>query len=112
LLSANQKKVIFDFIDVTHLDSSGIGILMMCHAKLKKAGEALRIAEAREMVEEGNRLFRSRQRRLPVTVLGLARRLSLQHAEPGVLIRTWTILAFTRLMAGNPNSLQGIHSKQ
>jgi hypothetical protein len=35
---------------------------------------------------KGNRLFRSRQRRLAVAVLGL-RRLSLQHAEPGVLIR-------------------------
>jgi hypothetical protein len=31
---------------------------------------------------KGNRLFRSRQRRLPVAVLGLERRLSLQHAEP------------------------------
>lgn len=45
LLSENQRKLIFDFIEVTHLDSSGIGILMMCHAKLKKAGEALRIAD-------------------------------------------------------------------
>jgi hypothetical protein len=43
---------------------------------------------------KGNRLFRSRQRRLPVAVLGLERRLSLQHAEPGVLIRIWTIMAF------------------
>jgi hypothetical protein len=32
---------------------------------------------------KGNRLFRSRQRRLPVAVLGLERRLSLQRAEPG-----------------------------
>ncbi len=52
LLKENQKKVIFDLTDVTYLDSSGIGILMMCHAKLKKSGGALRIAGAREMVEE------------------------------------------------------------
>ena len=52
LLKENQKKVIFDLTDVTYLDSSGIGILMMCHAKLKKAGGALRIAGARGMVEE------------------------------------------------------------
>jgi anti-anti-sigma factor len=52
LLKENQKKVIFDLSEVTYLDSSGIGILMMCHAKLKKAGGALRIAGARGMVEE------------------------------------------------------------
>ena len=52
LLKENQKKVIFDLTEVTYLDSSGIGILMMCHAKLKKAGGALRIAGARGMVEE------------------------------------------------------------
>jgi anti-sigma B factor antagonist len=52
LLKENQKKVIFDLTEVAYLDSSGIGILMMCHAKLKKAGGALRIAGARGMVEE------------------------------------------------------------
>jgi hypothetical protein len=40
---------------------------------------------------KGTRLFLARQRRLPVAVLGLERRLSLQHAELGVLIRTWPI---------------------
>jgi anti-sigma B factor antagonist len=52
LLKGNHKKVIFDLTEVTFLDSSGIGILMMCYAKLKKAGGALRIAGARGMVEE------------------------------------------------------------
>ncbi len=52
LLKDNQKKVIFDLTEVTFLDSSGIGILMMCHAKLKKAGGSLRIAGARGMVQE------------------------------------------------------------
>ena len=52
LLKENHKKVILDLTDVTFLDSSGIGILMMCHAKMKKAGGALHIAGARDMVEE------------------------------------------------------------
>jgi len=41
LLKENHKRVIFDLTQVTFLDSSGIGILMMCHAKLKRrAGPA------------------------------------------------------------------------
>ena len=52
LLHQNQKKVIFDLTDVTYLDSSGIGILMMCHAKLKKAGGVLRIVGVSGMVQE------------------------------------------------------------
>jgi anti-sigma B factor antagonist len=52
LLRENCRKVIFDLTEVTFLDSSGIGILMMCHAKLKKAGGALHIAGARGMVKE------------------------------------------------------------
>src|SRR6202035_3717323 len=38
LLKENHHNVIFDLTEVTFLDSSGLGILMMCHAKLKKAG--------------------------------------------------------------------------
>jgi anti-anti-sigma factor len=41
LLKESQKKVIFDLTDVCYVDSSGVGILMMCYAKLKKAGGAL-----------------------------------------------------------------------
>lgn len=52
LLKENHKKAILDLADVTYLDSSGIGILMMCHAKMKKAGGALHIAGARGMVQE------------------------------------------------------------
>ena len=52
LVRENQKKVIFDLTGVDYLDSSGIGILMMCYAKLKKAGGTLRIAGARGMVAE------------------------------------------------------------
>jgi anti-sigma B factor antagonist len=52
LLKENHKKVIFDLTEVCFVDSSGVGILMMCHAKLRKAGGALRLAGARGMVEE------------------------------------------------------------
>ncbi len=52
LLRENCTKVIFDLTEVSFLDSSGIGILMMCHAKLKKAGGGLHIAGARGMVKE------------------------------------------------------------
>ena len=52
LLKENHKKVVFDLTGVSFLDSSGVGILVMCHARLKKAGGALRIAGAQGMVEE------------------------------------------------------------
>ena len=52
LLKENHRKVIFDLTEVCYLDSSGVGILVMCDAKLKKAGGKLCIAGARGMVQE------------------------------------------------------------
>ena len=52
LLKASRKKVIFDLSDVSFVDSSGVGILMMCHAKLKRAGGALRLVGVKGFVEE------------------------------------------------------------
>jgi anti-sigma B factor antagonist len=52
LLNERQTKVIFDLTDVSYVDSSGVGILMMCHAKLKKAGGALHLVGVQGMVEE------------------------------------------------------------
>jgi anti-anti-sigma factor len=52
LLKGSQKKVIFDLTDVCYVDSSGVGILTMYHAKLKKAGGALHLVGAQGMVEE------------------------------------------------------------
>jgi anti-sigma B factor antagonist len=52
LLKENHRKVIFDLTNVCYLDSSGVGILMMCHARLQKAGGALHIVGAQGMVEE------------------------------------------------------------
>ena len=44
--------MIFDLTDVSYVDSSGVGILMMCHAKLKKARGALQLGGVRGFVEE------------------------------------------------------------
>jgi hypothetical protein len=48
LLKENHKKMVFDATAFTFLDSSGIGILMMCHVKLSKTGGVLRIAGAED----------------------------------------------------------------
>jgi anti-sigma B factor antagonist len=52
LLKDSRTKVIFDLTDVSYVDSSGVGILMMCHAKLKKAGGALHLVGVQGFVEE------------------------------------------------------------
>ncbi len=56
LLKENQKKVVFDLSGVTVVDSTGVGIVVMCYAKLKKSGGGLRIAGASGMVEDTLRL--------------------------------------------------------
>jgi anti-sigma B factor antagonist len=52
LLKQDQKKIVFDLSGVTILDSTGVGIIVMCHAKVRKAGGDLHIAGASGMVEE------------------------------------------------------------
>ena len=52
LLKVNQKKVIFDLSGVTHLDSSGIGALVMCAGMMKRSGGELRVANPAEIVEK------------------------------------------------------------
>jgi len=56
LLKENQKKVIFDLAGVTLVDSTGVGIIVMCYAKLKKSGGVLRVAGVNGMVEDTLRL--------------------------------------------------------
>jgi anti-sigma B factor antagonist len=51
LIEQNQRKVIFDLSDICYIDSSGVGILMMCHAKLRKVGGMLLLVGAKGMVE-------------------------------------------------------------
>jgi anti-sigma B factor antagonist len=44
LLRENCKKIIFDLSGVTHIDSTGIGIIVMSAGQVKNAGGQLRVA--------------------------------------------------------------------
>jgi len=46
LLEEGEKKIIFDISRIHHLDSSGVGIVVMCSSKVKESGGELRIAGA------------------------------------------------------------------
>lgn len=46
VLAQNVRKVIFDLSGITILDSTGIGILVVCQGKLAKVAGQLRIAGA------------------------------------------------------------------
>jgi anti-anti-sigma factor len=46
LLEQGEKKIVFDLSRVSHLDSSGIGILVMCSGRVREAGAELRFAGA------------------------------------------------------------------
>ena len=51
LLEEGEKKMIFDISRVHYLDSSGVGIIVMCSGKIKEAGGELRIAGAQGHVK-------------------------------------------------------------
>lgn len=46
LLREQVRKIIFDLTGVTLMDSTGVGILVVCQSMIKKEGGALRIAGA------------------------------------------------------------------
>jgi anti-anti-sigma factor len=46
LLEEGERKIIFDLSRVSHLDSSGVGIIVMCSGKVKEAGGELRFVGA------------------------------------------------------------------
>jgi anti-anti-sigma factor len=46
LLEQGERKIVFDLSRVSHLDSSGIGTLVMCSGKIKEAGGKLRVSSA------------------------------------------------------------------
>ena len=46
LLEEGERKIVFDLSRVSHLDSSGIGTLVMCSGKIKEAGGKLRVTSA------------------------------------------------------------------
>ena len=51
LLRENKKKIIFDLSRVSHVDSTGIGIIVMSAGQIKQAGGKLRVC-AQGHVEE------------------------------------------------------------
>jgi anti-sigma B factor antagonist len=52
LVREKHKKIIFDLAGVTHIDSTGIGIIVMSAGQLKEAGGRLRLACAHGHVGE------------------------------------------------------------
>jgi anti-sigma B factor antagonist len=52
ILRDKAKKIIFDLKGVTMLDSTGVGILVVCQGKITKEGGELRVAGATGIVEE------------------------------------------------------------
>ena len=52
LIEKGTSKVIFDLTNVTRMDSSGIGIIVMACGKLKKAGGNLRLAGVQDKVRD------------------------------------------------------------
>jgi anti-anti-sigma factor len=46
LISEGERKIIFDISHVRHLDSAGVGIVVMCSGKVREAGGELRVAGA------------------------------------------------------------------
>jgi len=56
LLRDQATKVIFDLAGVSFMDSTGIGIVVMCSGKLKKAGGQLRVSGATGLVDQTLRL--------------------------------------------------------
>lgn len=51
LLKEGVKKVVMDLRELDAIDSTGVGILVMCNAKLQKAGGVMRIVSTDGIVE-------------------------------------------------------------
>jgi anti-sigma B factor antagonist len=47
-----QKKIVLDLSGVTHIDSTGIGIIVLSAGKTKEAGGELRLAGANAHIEQ------------------------------------------------------------
>lgn len=50
-ISAKAALVIFDFTQITHIDSSAIGSLVRSYTQMKKSGGLLRLAGVKGMLE-------------------------------------------------------------
>lgn len=58
LVRSKHTRIIFDLGKVKYMDSSGLGILVMCSEKIKEAGGELRLAGAKGVVEQTLNLTR------------------------------------------------------
>ncbi len=52
LLSAGVTRIIFDLEKLDAIDSTGVGIVVVCHGKVRKAGGQLCVAGAQGLVLE------------------------------------------------------------
>jgi anti-anti-sigma factor len=52
ILRADAKKIIFDLAGVTIIDSTGIGIIVLCQGKIVKEGGVLHVAGATDFVKD------------------------------------------------------------
>jgi anti-sigma B factor antagonist len=52
LIRGSRKKVVFDLSELNYVDSMGVGILVMCSGKLKRAGGELRMASLQPRIAE------------------------------------------------------------
>jgi anti-anti-sigma factor len=52
LLAEDEKKIILDISHVTRVDSTGVGIIVLCFGKVMNAGGELRVAGTQGIVEE------------------------------------------------------------
>ena len=52
LVDESRKKIIFDLTGITHLDSTGIGIIVTVAGQMRKAGGELLVAGANQHVEQ------------------------------------------------------------
>jgi anti-anti-sigma factor len=58
LLAQGVRKIVVDLAGVTHIDSTGIGVLIASLGKVTQAGGALAMAGASGVVREGFRVTR------------------------------------------------------
>lgn len=56
LIRDGKKKVVFDLSNLTHIDSTGIGILATCCGRMTKAGGELRLAGLQPRVAEAMKI--------------------------------------------------------
>lgn len=59
LVRGKQARIVFDLSKVKYMDSSGVGIIVMCSGKAREAGGELRIAGAAGVVEQTLKLTRT-----------------------------------------------------